>query len=160
MTEKIIGNDDINGSSSTPANYLIMQRFAAASSKTVSEIRIEVAGNANVMVCLYSDNAGNPNVPLTYTGSTAVTTGFNTIAVTPYAVTSGTYYWLACIASAASSLCYNITTGTNYQEKAVTFSGFTWQNPPSGMTAGTVVAIQMAGWGDAVSGRMCQVIIC
>jgi hypothetical protein len=157
MTVKLIGNDDINGTSVSTAGMLWVQRFTAIAGGSLSEIRLEASSSANVMVALYSSNSGSIGSVLTSSSSTACSVGFNTIAVNPVNVVSGTVYWLAFNSSVA--IVYKAaSSGAVVLAKGAEYSGFVFPNNPTGFAGVSNTTLQLAGWGN-LPGRPFQVII-
>jgi len=82
----------------TGGNTAVFCRFAATSSTTVSKIKLVAYGADNAKVAIYSDVGMSPSARLAVNNTlTPITLGENTITLaSPLAITSGTYYWLAC----------------------------------------------------------------
>ena len=94
---KIIGTDT-QGTSNLTAGYSLCQKFQASASGNCDKIEVYCLVNSNVRVGIYTDNAGSPNTLLNQSASTAITSGgWRSITIDSTALTSGTYYWLACI---------------------------------------------------------------
>lgn len=86
------------------ANYVLYCRFQAAESGTLNEIQFYSSASGNAKAGLYSDTTGPlPDVRLTYnnTGDSVSSSQWNSITVTDYEISSGTYYWLAVLADTA-----------------------------------------------------------
>lgn len=93
---KLIGTDT-PGNTNLTSGYVLFQKFTADASGTLNNIEIYPLVNSNVRVGIYSENASTPNVLLTESSSTAVTSGaWARIPVPGVSITSGTIYWLAC----------------------------------------------------------------
>ncbi|MDD5312725.1 MAG: hypothetical protein PHO26_06805 [Dehalococcoidia bacterium] len=79
-------------------NTAVFCRFLATSSTTVSKIKLAAYGADNAKVAIYSDVGMRPSARLAVNNTlTPIALGENTITLAaPLAITSGTYYWLAC----------------------------------------------------------------
>jgi hypothetical protein len=155
MTIKLIGNDDGSCTYNYIGPRLIMGRYTASASATLTEIQLEVLTNINVTVALYADNSGSPGNVLTIGTNTAATTGsIRSFAVTPYPIVSGTVYWLA-VATSGTGMAAKTSTATS-RWKTITYP-YVHVNTPSGTTTSTYF-FQLAGWGN-LPGRRSQVII-
>jgi len=145
-TGKLIGADSgDSGSNIHAANYIIFTRFQAEATGTVSEIKVKAQDPGNVKVAIYADSSGEPGSLLNSTGSAAVVAGWNTFALTPTSVTSGTYYWLAVMLDTTGAAMYNNTSGV-MRYKSLAFAS-AWPNPAgSGYSSGSFHGL-LAGWG-------------
>lgn len=157
MTVKLIGNDTLTGSAHYTTGIVVYQKSTALSSALLTEIRISAIHATNAMFAVYTDNAGEPGTLLASTSSAAVGIGDNTIPIGSISLVSGSAYWLGHHSNSATVLMQS-TGGINMRWKVASYSGFSWPNPPSGLTARTDYSFQVSGWGT-VGGRMCQVII-
>src|SRR5205823_873829 len=132
-------------------------QYTNAQAGTVGELGVYVDTGTTatrVVVGLYSDNGGATGSPATLLASGVITAPvagrFNTVAVTPVAVTAGTKYWIAVLStggevhfrdvadSAAGGLA-QISTQTNLTALPGTWSGGARfrQSPMSAFARGT-----------------------
>ena len=83
-------------------------KVTASANYTVQSLILDTtsaSGTANVIVGLYSDNAGVPQTLLATTASTSNVSGAHEYPLTiPYAVTLGTDYWIAFMVSDTISI--------------------------------------------------------
>jgi len=99
--QKLIGDDDATPAAATGANYLVMDKWAAAATGIVTQIKVKCTIAGNIKVALYGDNAGSPGALLNANNAgAAVVAGWNTINIPATLVTLGTNYWIAYISSA------------------------------------------------------------
>ena len=165
MTVKLLGNNDLNGSNTTAADYLRMQKFIASVSVTLTEIQVEVDSSWSgheLKVAIYNDNAGEPGTVAGYSNEyTPTATGVVAVPlVASVSVVAGTAYWLAFVAN--GSILYTSPGGTTVRYKSATYSSsYTFADNPSGLNSTALTSYQIAGYGTAASsGRACQVIVC
>jgi hypothetical protein len=82
MTTQLIGiaTDDPTSYSEGYTNLVMLFKFAASASGSLSEITIKYYGNQYAKVAVYVDNAGEPGTLLAYRNTdNALAEGWNTI---------------------------------------------------------------------------------
>ena len=142
---QLVGLTDQIGNENFSANYLGMNKFTANLTGTVKEIRLRMRGNGNVKVGIYADSAGSPTTLLASVGSTAVTTGINTITIANVNIVKGVAYWLAMNTDVANTIG-QISSGGTQLYIALTFA-LSFPNPAgAGYTPNTTTLV-MQGWG-------------
>jgi len=103
---KLVGRDDVAISSANGANYIVMTKWAAVETGSCTELRFRVAASVsgNVVIGIYTDNAGEPHVLLGQKAAAVASAAERVITVTldsPIAITSGLNYWIAFNSTAA-----------------------------------------------------------
>jgi len=98
-------------SASITSTYIRSTKLSASESFTVDKIKVTLSSVAgSVKFSIYSDDSNSPNALLATTGSKTAVDGENDYLLdTPYAVTSGTDYWISIQADDE----VNIVSGTN-----------------------------------------------
>ena len=83
----------------------------------------------DIVVCLYSDNAGKPDVLLAQSlpEATSVSTWQNIPLITPYVAAANTYYWLAVMALIGDWKTHYVAGATDQMEQQAT--GHVWPDP-------------------------------
>lgn len=144
MSIKLVGSGDETSGDTVGANYFVWRKFTAEASGSMVEFRIKMQGNGNIKAAIYSDSGGEPDALLASVGSTACTTGWNTIAFTSTAIVSGTVYWL-CINQETISTAGIVASGavSRYLSSAYT-NAFP---DPAGSLSSATWGIIAAGWG-------------
>jgi hypothetical protein len=96
---RIIGTDTA-GTSNLTAGYVLYQKFTASESASCTELQSYCLVNSNIILGIYTDNAGRPSTLLNQSASTAATAGRWVAAAIPAtSLVSGTTYWLAVTCS-------------------------------------------------------------
>jgi hypothetical protein len=145
-TQKLIGAADTTATGNEDPNYLLLDKFTAEATGSLSQIKIKAGAAGNVKVAIYSDVSGSPGSLLSAVNTgTSVTTGWNNISITTTTITSGTAYWLALI-SDSYCMSYKSTGGTG-RYKAVSYSSFTFPTTTSGLSSWTGYHL-VQGWGS------------
>jgi hypothetical protein len=113
-----LGFSSISGGSGAKTNNFIEAlSFTVSSSVTITSLsmRIDTTGGGNTVLGLYSDNSGAPGTLLASGVINDTVSSWNTVAVTPVAISAGNY-WLAFDNSSSTTL-FDQGTGsvTNYQ---------------------------------------------
>ncbi len=149
-TAKLIGVSTDGTNNGGTAGYGHWCKFTADATGTVSEIRVQVAGNTNLKAAIYEDNAGVPGARLGYNNNAnACVAGWNTITLTVAAsVTAGTGYWLALTHDAESAPKYSAGS-TPYRYQANIYSGGFADPAPTTISGGTY-EFRIGGWGILV----------
>jgi len=108
------------------ADYVTYARYQASASGTLNQIQIYSHASGNFKAALYSDSNGSPNTLLTdnSTGAPATAMTWNSINVTGYAVTSGTYYWLAVITDTSCVATLSSLSSGTVKYKAIAYAGY------------------------------------
>lgn len=87
------------------------QRFVATSG-SLSDLKIKVAGNTNIKMAVYSDAAGNPGTLLAVSDEFSAVSGWNNVTLnTVCDLVTGSYYWIVFKSSVSSLVYYNATGG-------------------------------------------------
>jgi hypothetical protein len=147
---QLVGLTDTSGVENFSANYLGMNKFTADKSGTAKEIRFRMRSNGNIKVGIYSDAAGAPSVLLAVSGSTAATTGINTIAISDVNIIKGVAYWLAMNQDTSNTIGQTASGGTQLYISLAYANSF--PNPAgAGYTPNTTTLI-MQGWGVEATG--------
>jgi len=149
-------SDWIDGSA--VSNYFWGNRWQAALSGTLKQIRCFTTGNVNVKVAIYADNAGEPSTRLAYTSGNALTTGENFINMSDVSIVAGNYYWLAENNDGSK---FGGQAGGASRIKAATYSTYTFPNPAGSGYSVYICELCISGWGELPSNSnpRCQVII-
>ncbi len=112
----LLGDGDFVGTQTPPSlalNRFYMQRFAAAGSGNITNVKVVCAKSADLKVAIYSDNANAPDALLAKSASTAVVSGNNRLQlVSPLSVVKGTYYWIVFNQSVNGVVRYTNSGGT------------------------------------------------
>jgi hypothetical protein len=101
MTVQLIGRDDVAISTPNFANYILMTKYTASASGSVTELRFRAVASTtgNVTIGMYADSGGEPTGNPLGQKAVAVSSGAErVITVTldsPISVVSGTAYWIA-----------------------------------------------------------------
>ncbi len=152
-TQKLIGTATDGTNNSGTAGYGHWTKFTCDTSGTVSEIRVQVAGNTNLKVAIYADAGANaPSTRLGYNNTaTACSAGWNTITLTQSAsVTQGTVYWLAVAHSADAVAKWRPLAGSQYRWAGNIYSGG-FADPAPATTLTPNYEMTIAGWGSPAS---------
>lgn len=149
MAIKLLGSDDIGASGSHAKDYISLTKFTAVATGSMVEFRVKAQANGNFKFGIYSDNAGAPNALLNSVGSTACTTGWNTITFPATNIVSGTVYWLAINTETVDTAAWVSTGGVNKYKPLAYASAF--PDPAgTGYTDNTGLEGN-AGWGTEPS---------
>ncbi len=107
------------------ANTIRFSRFTATSSNTLANVYARVSGAGTYRVALYSDNNGVPGARrATSNAVTNPVAGWVTFTFSsPYAVSSGTNYWLAIWSDNSAAQVYADTTGGTVRQASSTLGG-------------------------------------
>jgi len=144
---KLVGADDATPDvTNISSDFIVLAKFTAVATGTMTQFRIRMKGSGNVQVGIYSDNAGAADALLNSVGSTAVVSGVNIITFPSTSIISGTDYWLAynCDTSDTIGVIANGLGMTEY--KALTY-GTAFPNPAgAGYTTDSWTNLE-AGWG-------------
>jgi hypothetical protein len=125
-----------------------LSRFQCVTSGSVDTLSFTITASTFVgmTLAIYADSAGVPGALLGTSASTAVqTAGTRSLAVTPVAVTSGTFYWLGML-GAGGNPNYTAATGAGEVHKTV---GAAWPNPWGGADSAGSNTLPIAGEGTA-----------
>jgi C1A family cysteine protease len=145
---KLLGMDDAATAAAATQNYIVLDRYVASASATVSEIRLKCSASGNVKVAMYSDNAGSPDTLLAANNAgQTVSSGWNTIPLSGGPViTSGNSYW---IAANSSSPCIGYTpySGGVMLFRAMSYASDFPASAGSGFTTSAGYHCLTAGWG-------------
>jgi hypothetical protein len=150
QTQILVGVDTgttATGGSGVCSN-VVMQRFLATSTGSITQFRVKVSTGGNVKVAIYDDSSGQPNSRLATVSSTLVSAGWNTIPITSTPVTSSTYYWLAVLSDSCNIYYHSNDPSANVRWQPATYSSWTFPNPAgSGWNIQTGYTYFIAGWG-------------
>jgi hypothetical protein len=130
--EKLIGvaADAIATGTAGSCTNVMMQRFLATATGSITEFKVKASASGNVKVAIYSDSSGQPNSRLAAVSSTPVTTGWNTIPVTSSIdVTSGAYYWLAVVSDSCNIYYHFSDPSANTVWKPSNYSSWNFPDP-------------------------------
>jgi Viral BACON domain len=101
-SQTVLGNRDSNALGQAEAF-----QTTAVSTGTLTSLSLYVDSTntaKRITLGLYTDNSGHPGTLLTQATSTAATSGaWNTLAVPPVPITTGSRYWIAILASSTGS---------------------------------------------------------
>ena len=130
----ILGNNLVGTSNDVSgANDLNVWRFQGISSFTANSMRINLASGltGRMKLAIYADNNGSPGALLMTTNEVInPASGWVTFSLTSgYAITSGSYYWLAAWSN-VNYIPKCRTTGGTARYIVRTYG--TWPNPLSG----------------------------
>ena len=144
-----LGVNDHNSTGTSSANYYVLNQYVATKSGLVNQIHVQCSGSGNVKLGIYADSAGSPTT-LLVSVTAAVVAGWNDIAITPTALTSGSTYWLLRNQDTPVIVTQSTTGAVRwYLSKAYTDS---FMNPAGGgYTLQTTVRDQMYCSGDLLS---------
>ncbi len=152
VTEILLGSESTTYNYGEWSNMFILQRFQAAKSGTIKEIRVYNSENSNYgMFAIYADNSGEPGDLLASTASILLNVIFNwkTISISDVAITAGSYYWIGFNNSNASGMKMRESASTS-RRKDSTYSSFSFPDPAgSGFTSMTTHDVLIAAWGEA-----------
>jgi hypothetical protein len=146
---KLIGANDIAGTGVHGGNYLVVQRFQAEQTGSMTIFKIKCATGGNVKVAIYDDSSGQPgNLRAAVDTSTPVIVGWNSINISsPPTITAGNYYWLAVNSDANIVLRPQTTGSGTYGYKAATYSTFSFPaSAGSDFTSGSGYTTLLAGF--------------
>jgi hypothetical protein len=152
LTQKLIGTDDaVNATGGSGANYVQGNRFQALATGTITEFKVKVKKDGNIKVAIYADTGGAPTARLWHNSTgVAVTTGWNTITVSPgLSVTQNNYYWLMFNGDRSDFVANQSATTGTLKYKAAAYSGFTFTDPAGPGFANASATRFMAGWGNS-----------
>jgi len=153
-TQKLAGVDEsavsTGGSGSGP--NVTLQRFQAAATGNVSQIRVKASSSSNVKVAIYADSSGSPSTLLAANNTgTAVTAGWNPVTITTTAVTAGSYYWLAVVSS-TYNICYMTTPSASSLWQTNNYATWSYPSSPgSGWNTQAGYTYFMAAWGSTAA---------
>jgi len=148
IATKLIGANDAVATGYAAANYLLLDRFAAIASGTVSQIRVKCTTSGNVKVALYTDNEGSPGTLINANNTGAsVVAGWNNISLPATGVTSGTFYWIAYNSSPAC-VGYMPFPGGAILYRVFSYSNDFPASAGTGFTNSPGYHSIIAGWGD------------
>ena len=153
MTVKLFGRSDVAASAFAVENYIVLSKWTASATGRISEIRCRVKASTtgNIILGIYSDNAGQPSTLLATTASTAITSGAErevTVAlVSNINVASGTVCWIA--ANSSVSLIARVTETGTYWYKVLTY-GTLPSSAGTGYTEDTLYNQIASAYGDVI----------
>jgi hypothetical protein len=114
-------------SGSIGANSTNAQRFQnTVGDGTLTQLEVlsvDATPTGNMVMAVYSDNAGDPNALLLNAGAAAVVNGWIIIAGLALAVTNGTWYWLAFNQQNANDLKYQAGVGGSHRWDDIAYPG-------------------------------------
>jgi len=94
--QKLLGADDAEPVGPAGANFMVLDKYTAIATGSVTSIRLKCTAPGNVKVALYSDSSGSPGSILGVNNPGAsVVDGWNNISLPSTAVEMGTDYWIA-----------------------------------------------------------------
>lgn len=149
----LMGDESTSHGDPVSGDLLILSKFTCATSGTVNTLgvyyRTDTGAGEHIKACLYADSAGAPGAFIIASAEAHGAAGWNYLAVTPTAVTSGTVYWIGWN-ELGYRLCRHSTTGvTRY--KALTY-GNAWPDPAgTGFTSVTDWVTQAVAYGTAAA---------
>jgi hypothetical protein len=144
--QKLLGADTSSATTINGANLFLLDKFIAATTGSLTQVRIYCGSSGNIKAAVYSDSSGSPGSLLTANNAgTPCTAGWNTITVTSTPVTAGTSYWLAYV-SDAPSVIYQSGDGV-MRWRGATYSSFTFPSSPGTLSGPWGGYDVMAGWG-------------
>jgi hypothetical protein len=149
----LLGSPKLQTSTDTdPAGSAEAFEYTALASGTVNSLALYVASGStarSIVVGLYTNAAGHPGTLLTSaTISSPVAGAWNTVSVQPVAVSAGSIYWLAALASGGKLTLLDIEGGGPTQESKSNSlgtlpsswsSGATYANSPASFYASAAV---------------------
>jgi hypothetical protein len=149
MAGKLIGAWDIANVTPASAGYILWERFQAEYSGTMDQFRIKMLNPGNVKCAIYTDNSGSAETVINSIGSTAASTGWNTLSFPATTIVAGTYYWLA-VNSETNSTIYLGGAGTG----SAYYAAMTYTNSFPSSPTGTAWGIRLivAGWDSTQTG--------
>jgi hypothetical protein len=107
----------VGGGGAKANNFIEALTFAVSSPVTITSLsmHVDTTGGGNTVLGLYSDNSGVPGTLLASGVISDTVSSWNTVSVTPVAISAGNY-WLA-FDNSSSSTIFDQGTGsvTNYQ---------------------------------------------
>jgi len=131
------------------AEYVHMNRFAAAAGGNLNKILVKCTNAGNVKVALYADSSGNPGSLLNSNNtSNAVVTGWNTINIPSTTVAAGTYYWIA-FNSAPGCVGFAPSGGGTILYKSLNYSSSFPDTAGTGFNTTADSQCLTVGWGTA-----------
>jgi hypothetical protein len=149
MTTKLVGRDDITGTTTNGPNYIVMTKWAAVATGDVTEMKFRVPASTagNVTIGIYADSSGSP-AALLGQKEVSVSSGASrviTVALdSPIPVTNGVYYWIAFNSS-------NTVVRANYQTATRKYKAYSYGALPdpagSDYADDTTFCDVTAGWG-------------
>jgi hypothetical protein len=146
---KLLGMDDSAVTGISGANYILIDRFQAASYGNITYIRVKCTTSGSVKVALYADNAGSPgNLLMANNTPTSVVAGWNTISISSVTVSAGTYYWIA-LNSSSSCLGQAAASGGAILYRAFSFSNDFPASAGTGFASAPNIHSLSAGYGTA-----------
>jgi len=154
MTELMIGRSS-GSSSAWSKDYLSLSKYQAVKSATLSELQFYSTLATNFGVAIYADNAGNPGTLLASGFGSHPTGGSWTSVAVTCDIVKDSYYWLAFIFETGSN-GYSVISATwkTLKYKNVSYSGFSFPNPPTGLNDYANWDVMVGGWGtEAASGN-------
>ncbi|MDP2402196.1 MAG: putative Ig domain-containing protein, partial [Actinomycetota bacterium] len=147
----LLGADNVASSGNHGANHLIMDRWTATESGSLSEVRVKCGASGNVKVALYADVSGSPGQLLAANHSgRAVVSGWNTLTLSePVLVEAGTNYWLA-FNSSASAVNLRHAPGSGAR---IRYKSFSYSNEFPATAGGGYISLSdyysiLQGWGS------------
>jgi hypothetical protein len=151
-TGKLIGPSSIIDYLGASPDKAWWDKWTADATGKVSQIRVHGHASGYVKVALYADNSGSPGTCLAAQDiSTAISAGWNTVTLSSQAdVAQGTVYWIA-IANGDASPSYTYPVeGATCKYKSITYSSWTWQDNPTGLSENNTWYINTQGYGVLV----------
>ncbi len=158
MANRFLGNDTVTHNTGISSGAIILEKFTAVESGTMTEFHIFGQTGGNVKVAIYSDSGGTPNALLNTVGSTAINAGAaNTITFPSTIITAGTVYWLAYNFDTNSGVAVNGSGGTTLADETALFTDPFPSTYPGGYTSQTW-NIAFASYGNLSGGHPVLII--
>lgn len=154
MTELMVGRSS-GSASAWSKNYLSLSKYQALKSATLSELQFYGNIATNFGVAIYEDSSGNPGTLLA-SGFGVHPSGGSWVGVAINCdITKDSYYWLAFIFETGSNGSSVVSaSGKTLKYKNVSYSGFSFPNPPTGLEDYADWDVLVGGWGiEAASGN-------
>ena len=148
--QRVIGSANVSTDASSMEEHFTLNRFQADYSSTITQIKVDLAGNSLVKVAIYADQGGEPGALLNAVNEPqACGDIWCTIYFPPTTVTQGTYYWLAFLIESARMGYHTDPSAINtIRYKSAGFGGFTFPNPAgTGFSSTGGYYFLIAGWG-------------
>lgn len=149
---QLMGNYGLTWGAGAGANYFQLERVQAIASGTIRSIKFtSLYSGGLAKIAIYADIAGAPGSLLVQTDEITSIVGSNQVDITPLAVVSGAYYWIA-ENNNLGGIIRSINTGGNSKYKSVAYSGFTFPDPIGTGFSSAPIRFSMSGWGPAALG--------
>ena len=151
---KLIGYDPGSLDDFDCPDYLTLNKFTAIESGSLTAIRVEVfiGGHINILVALYSDNAGAPGVVLAQSVETNCVAGVTAVSLGPESITKDTVYWLAFLADGYGFGLKTDAAAVNKYKYTTYDSEYTFPDNPTSLGTTANLGDSLAGWGEVAAG--------